>query len=464
MKTSVRKGIPVLLAFVMVLSMAACAPGEDTGGSDSPMSDPGSAGNVLTDVDVSSGEKPMDEGLDFEGKTFRLALAYKPVNDVLERKVEAFNEKYNADVQFDKNTTLNWNEYGTELAAAKASGVPYDIIYYHMEFFPSLNVAGLLEPLEAYYTEADFYNPDQPEAGGLNPNLTASFNWDNKSYAVASANSVFPEVMYYNKLLIRDLGLEDPKDLYDKGEWTWDKMVEMGQEFLDPANGNFALSGFGDVSIWLAYNNVDGIAYDGTVPRQNLQDEKFIRVMNEYKNLYYGDNALCYSGKDYADSDLFDTGRVLFFVEQTDNYATRVNMARSSNAFGRDTSNLGIVPVPSKEGADLYPVHAPQGWGAGAGCSDPRVAVAFAKFESSWVDDNPPEDSLPVETKKLFTDLLNKGAYNNICGFQSNDGTTYMQLLNRQLGDAIRYGGDVAAVLTEYQNPVQKCIVDSTTK
>lgn len=332
------------------------------------------------------------------------------------------------------------------------------------EFSPSLSIAGLLEPLEIYYTKADFYNPDKPEAGGLSENLTAAFNWDNKSYAVASAKSVFPEMLYYNKLLMRDNGLEDPMELYKKGEWTWEKMVEMGRDFTDTANMNYTLSGFGDVSIWLAYNNVDGIAYDGTVPRQNLQDEKLIRVMSEYRELYYGPNPLCYGGKDYADSDLFDTGRVLFYVEQSDNYATRANMARNSNAFGRDLNNLGIVPVPAREGAGLYPVHAPQGWGAGAGGSDPRVAVAFARFESGWVDDNPPEGSLPAETGRLFADLLNKGAYNNICGFQDNGGLSYMQLLNRQLGDAIKYGGDVAAVLAEYQNPVQKCIVDSTTK
>lgn len=455
-----RQILALCSAALMIASLASCS----TAGTSSTGEEPvGSAPPLEADVSIAEGEKRMTEGLNFGGKEFKLALPYKPTDNVYDRKIAAFNEAFDAKVSIN---VLNWATFNTELATAQASGSPYDIIFYHSEFYPSTNVAGLLEPLESYFTKKDLYDPAKPEEGGLNAELIESYYWQNKCYGVASTSSVFPEVMYYNKRLFRDAGFEDPLELYQNDQWTWEKLMEMAKEVTDPAEMTYFLGGFGDVSVWLSYNAVSGIVFEDGTPRQNLQDERLIAAMNSYKNIYNGPDAISYNGIDTSEGDLFTEGKVYMYVAVIDAYSGYANAARNNNAFGKNLDNLGIVPLPtiSTNPENLYPIHAVQGWAAGAGSSDPRAAVAFALFESTWVDDAPSEDAMPAETRQMFMDRLNEGLFANYCGFQNNDGKTFMALLNYELGKEIREGGDVASVLDKYQNAVQKCIVDSMSK
>lgn len=454
----------IALAMLLTAGLAGCAgPGGETS------SAPESVGEAdqIGDVSVAEGEKRMTDGLDFGGNSYRLAMAYQPYT-WMERKIEGFGEKFNADIEI---SVLNWYEYNTELAAAKASGVPFDIIWYSGDFYPSTMIADILQPLDPYYTTADFYNPDKPEEGGLNETITKSFNWDNKSYVASSVQSVYPEVMYYNKLLFRDSGLEDPMDLYEKGEWTWDNLMTMAHEVTDPANGTYFLSGFGNVTVWLAYNNVNVVTFENGVPRQNLQDEKLISVMNEYRNLYNGQDAVAKEVDDLSEYDNFIQGNRYVYIETNDAWSRHYNDVSNSNAFGRDASNLGAITLPKSENnpEGLATYRVAQGWACGAGSSEPRLAIALAMYESTWVDPEPDESSMPQETRQFFVDALNKGLFANIMGFQDNTGVNAVASVNkdytnRGFGDKIKMGADVAATLAEYQNSIQKCIVDSTSQ
>jgi len=450
--------------FAVMIALSLLLTGCGGSGSESKSSDPGQANQVQSNVDIGEGEEGMEVGLDFEGKSFRLAYSYTPNDKSYLRKIEAFNKKFNANVQ---PFILNWDTFNTELAVAKQGGTPYDIIFYHSEFFPFTSSAGLLAPLESYVTEADFADPKSSKLGGLDRNMTMTFAWKNQIYAAASVMSVFPEVMYYNKLLFREYSLDDPYELYKQGKWTWEALQSMGNEVRDASSGVYLLGGFSNLSVWLALNAVNGITYVNNAPQQNFQDTKFIQVMNAYKEIFHGNNALSTANIDEgSDADRFAAGETFMHIEVIDGYSHRANSVRSSNAFGKKIENLGFVPLPSistnPEG--LYAAHAPQGWAAGAGSPDPRIAVAFAKFESSWIDEKPDDESVPPEVRQIFIDVSKKnGLFGNMAGYQDNDGTTYFTLLNRIAQEVIR-GGDVAAVLDTYRNQVQKCVVDSMAK
>ena len=50
---------------------------------------------------------------------------------------------------------------------------------------------------------------------------------------------MFPDFLVYNRGVFEQIGIEDPKELYDKGEWTWDTMTDCIRKFIDSdADGN----------------------------------------------------------------------------------------------------------------------------------------------------------------------------------------------------------------------------------
>src|SRR5690242_5400410 len=103
--------ISVLLSVALIATLAACGGGTAKKPDPTPV---GPAKDIKNKVEVAKGKKPMEEGLDFKGKTFKLAIPFKAGDD-LTRKVEAFNKKFNAKVEV---TVVDWNQFNLSLATA----------------------------------------------------------------------------------------------------------------------------------------------------------------------------------------------------------------------------------------------------------------------------------------------------------------------------------------------------------
>jgi ABC-type glycerol-3-phosphate transport system substrate-binding protein len=46
------------------------------------------------------------------------------------------------------------------------------------------------------------------------------------------------EAMIFNKALLRDHGLENPYEIVKKGEWTFEKLIEMSKDIAKDLNGD----------------------------------------------------------------------------------------------------------------------------------------------------------------------------------------------------------------------------------
>ena len=51
-------------------------------------------------------------------------------------------------------------------------------------------------------------------------------------------------MIWYKMSVIAESGLDDPWELYQKGDWTWDKFMEMSKQFADSENGKYAFDGY----------------------------------------------------------------------------------------------------------------------------------------------------------------------------------------------------------------------------
>jgi len=95
--------------------------------------------------------------------------------------------------------------------------------------FPSFISKNMATPLSEYY---DFDN-DSTWQG----KIADSLKWDNKIYGLNDGVQAPEGGLWYNKSMLAKENLEDPAELVKKGEWTWDKFLEMCRR-LTKRNGN----------------------------------------------------------------------------------------------------------------------------------------------------------------------------------------------------------------------------------
>jgi len=61
--------------------------------------------------------------------------------------------------------------------------------------------------------------------------------------AQSTVESTYP--LAFNKQLLEDNNLEDPRELYKRGEWTWDKFIEYCQVLTQDTNGDGTVDQYG---------------------------------------------------------------------------------------------------------------------------------------------------------------------------------------------------------------------------
>ena len=97
------------------------------------------------------------------------------------------------------------------------------------------------------------------------------FNWGGKNYCPIM--SLTPtSYLWYRKSVVEEAGLDDPWELYEKGEWTWSTFMEMARKFSDPENGKYVLDG---------YNPEDNFVCTTGTPLVSLEGGKLVSHMND---------------------------------------------------------------------------------------------------------------------------------------------------------------------------------------
>lgn len=309
-----------------------------------------------------------------KGKTYTMAITAEPQYQTTSFKamISAFQKKYSCKI---KTEQLVFNDYNKQVTQKMSSGKSYDICFIHGSMFPQGAISGIYADMTKAVTEVDSSN--------LVSEFTNRFKYGDKLYAVCSNKSVYPLVFFYNKLMFEENGLEDPVALYNKGQWTWDKVFEMGKEVTDKENGIYFLSQnlIGDANI-LGTPYVDIV--DGKVVSYANTKEMY-NALQLIHDIYIGNNAI---GAPLVDTDGwtdFTKGLQFMFIQESAKYSEIAAKAVKSAAFGKSVSNLRVAPVPvdSRNASQAYPTGWLFGVAAGEG-SDPRVAVTWANFAASF--------------------------------------------------------------------------------
>lgn len=213
-----------------------------------------------------------------------------------------------------------------------------------------------------------------------------------KTYFFASSGGVNTQawgLCFNMDIVCKERGLENPQDVYDRGEWTWDKWEEYLDKCTFDRDGDGTTDVYGYGSVWtqtlnnLLMSNNTGIA---TSEKQSVDSKATMEVLTFIENIYN----VKHIAKPWDDSDYMQNGRtwqdglVAFWAAQH-------WMLSEGDIFNKDWE-LGIVPWPTGPSGnkDTNPTMNVGGdWDIiPQGIENPRsVYEAYAYFRNWWGDD-----------------------------------------------------------------------------
>ena len=139
----------------------------------------------------------------------------------------AFEEKYGGKIEW---INVTWEKRYEKLAEMIANGEGVDFFPANdMDAFPKGAVRGMFVPVDDYI---DFSSPLWEDVKDINDSLM----WNDSHYCTVLQATGDKVACIYNRKTMSEAGLEDPADLYARGEWDWDAFESMLKSFVDPAN------------------------------------------------------------------------------------------------------------------------------------------------------------------------------------------------------------------------------------
>ena len=317
-----------LLAGMMVLTLTACdeTPAENSGtpnnsgapGTTAPQTTP-----PRTTFDTDPNVQKVVEGLELDDPTKEVTdriywMAWWEIDETTPA-AELFKQTYGTPAngkQSDRNGMIfdytyvaytgRFDSLGTAIAADEGP----DIFPFEIYDFPYGVLRGRYQPID------DIVNMDSPKWDGTR-DLMEKFVLNGKHYCAfyeISMNNLF----YYRKSVIGDLGVEDPRALFEQGKWDWDAFLDMARKFQQSGEGKYVIDGFNPENDFVLSTGTPMVANNDGVIVSNLRDPAVERVENQMlavlqqENLRYPRHELNGWG---VNPKMFADGDILFYAD-----------------------------------------------------------------------------------------------------------------------------------------------------
>lgn len=350
MVINMKQKISVLLLLAMLASLVSCGSeldvtptttaGEETTEAETTPTSP--IASYLPDTNLDGFELRVACARANNGKDFWSDEANgEVVNDAVYDSVRAVNEKFNA-----KLTPVFYDTNPTEvltyaLPIIQAGDDVFDLLQGHDGMMWNTSLEGYFTDIRSLKYQ-DFSQPWYPK------NANDAYEINGKQYVFSSYLSYsslsMSKVIFMNKDLINDFGLELPYDDICAGKWTLDKMFSMAKSVYTDLDGDEKTSE-GDMVGFLAYNKLYGFqaafvecyveGSDGKISI-DYDKERFVDVVTRMNDLLTSEST--YVTGNEPDPKIFIDGRALFF------YSGLSTM--ESEEMRSMKHDFGVIPVP----------------------------------------------------------------------------------------------------------------------
>lgn len=364
---------------------------------------------------------------DLGGYTIKIAQWWdgSPKDRKAIERYKAAEEKYNCKIQY---VTIAWDQIVSKYISSVLSGEPIaDITLFEMTMaLPVFAESDLIIPVDDYF---DFNDPKWP------PIIKQTGRYAGKQYGFSNASWNLSGI-YYNKELFNRLGLPDPYELQENGEWTWEKFLEIAQKATRDEDGDgqnetwgLAIQAHNLYSPLILSNDANIINIDDNGKASFALDEPnaiealqfFGDLYNKYKVVVPATNETDW----YEAPQRFSEGNIaMFFGQSWDGEDFKTAMKEECGFVfmpkGPKASDY-VVPVLQESKIFVMPKHA----------KHPEVAAKV--FEEIYLFDN---DLVGFEYwigsflnsdegKKTARQMLNKGKVSMHQGYPTFDGMLF---------------------------------------
>ncbi|MCL2084411.1 MAG: extracellular solute-binding protein [Oscillospiraceae bacterium] len=196
--------------------------------------------------------------------------------------MRAIEEKYNIVLDY---VNLTWEGIQESITTSIFAGAPdCDVYRVDLQFGIPAVLSNLAVSLEDMGLEGtDIFGP-QEVLKYLNVNQPQNY-----LFAGSIVNSIPNYPLAFNMNLIREANLENPQDLWDRGEWTWDKWREYLSALTKDTTGDGAIDVYGWSGYWT--NLLENLLFsNGTTvasgPNETLSSTASIEVLDLIYTIY----------------------------------------------------------------------------------------------------------------------------------------------------------------------------------
>ena len=314
---NIKKFLALGLAASMTLSMAACGGSE---GTTTPGNDTQQTGGDST----TGGDKPTSGQTTADGKRIinigTWWVQYYDSDDALEDSADYLNSQ---DSEGDDEATKAQNAFNRNVAQMKFDNVPVIEQKYNCEFYwQNLTYTGVQESIntsilagapdcDIYLVDAGMAIPAQMNGLAIDLKTVLPADHDlfttqqNMSYldmgdgkaclikrveAQSQVGDTYP--LGFNMQMLADNNLEDPRDLYARGEWTWDVFVQYMQTLTQDTDGDGQIDQYGycgyenETLEQLMMSNGGNIAAGTTQTLDSQEVAEALQMMYDMYNTY----------------------------------------------------------------------------------------------------------------------------------------------------------------------------------
>lgn len=228
------------------------------------------------------------------------------------KKLEEVEAKYNAKIEYV--TFADYGKYVENFTTTSLAGEPFaDIVVLELFWaFPQLAKKGFIAPLDDYLDLSDSkYNAWMKSGGSFNGKQYGFYDGVPSPYG-----------FFYNKTMVEEMGLEDPFELQQKGEWTWEKFRELAKKATKDTNGDGKIDVYGIAGAYGKVNYMgEQFIYSnkGSVDRDESGEMKFsmdsknsIEALQFLSDLYNVDKSIMQPVPDDAAKE-FVAGKGLMY-------------------------------------------------------------------------------------------------------------------------------------------------------
>lgn len=277
MKKSISKILAGVIAAASIASLAACSDDADSGVT--TVSTTEKTEWTGDNIEVTTAADMADTTLDTQGKTLKWLSHYdlNPTNDSPERSVEValFEDVYGAKIEWIQTDYMKRAE---KLAELIVGGTPPDIVVYDDSNFPKDINKGMFRSVDPII---DWNDP----MWAVMKATADQFTWEGEHY-VAPLGYGFNDfqILMYNRDLIEELGIDDPFELYEKGQWDWDNFIRVMKDFKDSGEERLGIQGYWP-NAFIATAGEVLVSYDGSKFTNNLYSAAIEGAQNSISDM-----------------------------------------------------------------------------------------------------------------------------------------------------------------------------------